>query len=226
MIRTEMPPPPRRARARLAGPGAAAGAVAAFVFALVHALWITDIWFSLGPMMAAGAACGAMIGWSYGLIFEPSIRTWLGYNAAYVIALAILGLISVLVFEPRTTMAELLRLSGPPTDLIGDALPLTIGFTLGTTVLLSILFARRVTAFLAILATTTVLVVLLGLDVSVIGMIRIPTASTYLVAELAGLILVLAGSFATMVIAIAWSQLGARASAQGDGIDLSKSGLH
>ena len=199
-------------------PGAAAGALAALTFAAVHALWITDIWFSTVPMMVAGAVCGATIGWSYGRLFEPSIRTWLGYNASYVVALAVLGLVSVATFEPRTTMAQLLTLDGPPVDLIGDAFPLTIAFTIGTAVILSVLFGRTLAAFGAILVTCTVLVALLGLDVSVIGLVRIPTESLYLVVELAGLIVVLAGSFAAVVIALAWRELGARSDVPGRSI--------
>lgn len=193
-----------------------AGALAALAFAAVHALWITDIWFSLVAMMIAGAVCGATIAWSYARLFEPSIRTWLGYNAAYVIALAVLGLVSVAVFEPRTTMAELLTLDGPPVDLIGDAFPLTILFTLGTALVLGVLFGRTPAAFGTILVTTSVLVVLLGLDVSVIGLIRIPTESLYLVVELAALIVVLAGSFAVAVIALASGQLNAGSEALGN----------
>lgn len=204
------PGPPRPSTSRLVGAGAAAGALAALVFAAVHALVIEDIWFSLMPMMVAGAICGATIGWSYGRVFEPSIRTWLGYNASYVIALAVLGLVSVVTFEPRTTMAELLTLDGPPSDLIGEAFPLTIAFTLGTAVTLSLMFRRTLAAFGAILVTCSVLVLLLGLDVSVIGLVGIPTDSLYLVVELAGLIVVLAGSFAAVTIALAWSELGAR----------------
>lgn len=199
-----------RRRARLAVPGAAAGALAALAFAAIHALWITDIWFSAVPMMIAGAVCGATIGWSYGRLFEPSIRTWLGYNASYVIALAVLALVSVAVFEPRTTMAEVLTLDGPPVDLIGAALPLTIAFTFSTALILGALFGRTPAAFGTILATTSVLVVLLGLDVSVIGLIRIPTESLYLVVELAALIVILAGSFAALVVALAWGQLNGR----------------
>ena len=215
MSQIATPGPPRERNARLAGPGAAAGALAALAFAAVHALWITDIWFSALPMMIAGAVCGATIGWSYGRVFRPSIRTWLLYNASYVIALAVLGLVSVAAFEPRTTMAELLRLDGPPVDLIRDALPLTIGFTLATTLVLSALFSRTPAGFGAILVTCCVLVALLGLDVSVIGLIRIPTESLYLVIELAALIVVLAGSFAAAVIALAWGQLGARSDLHG-----------
>ena len=191
-------------------PGAAAGALAAVAFAAVHALWITDIWFSLVAMMVAGAVCGATIAWSYGRLFEPSIRTWLGYNASFLVALTVLGLVSIAVFEPRTTMAEVLMGDGPPLDLIGAALPVTIAFTLGTAVVLSVLFGRTPAAFVAILATCAVLMVLLGLDVSVIGMIRIPMESLYLVVVMAGLIVVLAGSFAAVVIALAWGQFGAR----------------
>src|SRR5512141_1754473 len=158
MTKMGKPASPQPRRSRLVGPGAAAGALAALTFAAVHALWITDIWFSLVPMMVAGAACGATIGWSYGRLFEPSVRTWLGYNASYVIALAVLGLVSVAAFEPRTTMAELLTLDGPPADLIGDAFPLTITFTLVTTVVLSVLFGRTLAKSGAILVTCSVLV--------------------------------------------------------------------
>lgn len=210
MSRLRTPASAEPGRVRLAVPGGVAGALSALAFAVVHALWITDIWFSLVPMMVAGAVCGATIGWSYGRLFEPSIRTWLLYNASYVIALAVLGMVSVAAFEPRTTMAELLALDGPPTDLIGDAFPLTVVFTLGTAVVLSVLFGRRLAAFGAILVTCTVLNALLGLDVSVIGLIRIPTESLYLVVELAGLVVVLAGSFAAVVIVLAWGELGAR----------------
>lgn len=222
MTRSGAEAPRRPRRARLAVPGAAAGALAALAFAAVHALWITDIWFSTLPMMVAGAACGATIGWSYGRLFQPSIRTWILYNASYVIALAVLGLVSVAIFEPMTTMAELFTLDGPPMDLIGDALPLTIAFTLGTALVLSVLFDRTLAGFVAILVTCAVLVVLLGLDVSVIGLVGIPMDSMYLVVELAGLIAVLAGSFAIVVIALAWGQLAARLDAPGRRVDWSE----
>jgi hypothetical protein len=210
MTQTGIPAPAGRRRARLVAPGAVAGALAALVFAAVHAIWIMDIWSSVAAMMVAGALCGATIAWSYGRLFEPSVRTWLGYNASYVIAFAVLGLVSVAVFEPRTTMAQLFTLDGPPVDLIGDALPLTVAFTLGTALILGVLFGRTPAAFGAILVTTSVLVVLLGLDVSIIGLVRIPTESLYLVVELAALIVVLAGSFAALVVVLAWGQLASR----------------
>lgn len=50
--------------------GAAAGAVSAIVFALVHELLISDMWNTVPLMMAAGALCGMGIGWTYGLLFD------------------------------------------------------------------------------------------------------------------------------------------------------------
>ncbi len=38
--------------------GVVAGAVSAAVFALVHGLFISEIWFSLPMLLAAGALCG------------------------------------------------------------------------------------------------------------------------------------------------------------------------
>jgi hypothetical protein len=200
----DRPARPRPGGARLTGSGAAAGAAAATVFAAVHALWITAIWFTLVPMVVAGAICGASIGWSYGRLFQPGIRTWLVYNASWVVALAVLGVVSIAAFEPRTTMAEVLRLSGPPVELIGDALPLTVTYTVATAGVLSALFRRTRAAFGALLVTSAIVIALLGLDISVIGLIRIPTTSLSLVAELAGLIAVLVGSYAAAVIVLAW----------------------
>ena len=195
----------------LAGPGAAAGALAAFAFATVHALLISDIWRSLVAMLAAGAICGATIAWSYGRLFQPSIRSWLGYNASFVVALGALGVMSVAIFEPRMTMAALLTVHGPPSDLILAASPLTILVTLGAAVVMSLLFGRTWAASATILATCSVLVALLGLNVSVIGLVQIPTSSLYLVAELFGLIIVLAASFSAVFVSLLWRRWPRRA---------------
>jgi uncharacterized membrane protein YuzA (DUF378 family) len=68
---------------------------------------------------------------------------------------------------------------------------MTILFTLGTATLLSVLYGRNRRHFGAVLLTCTVLVLLLGLNVSVIGLVAIPSGSRYVVAELFGLIVVI-----------------------------------
>jgi hypothetical protein len=177
--------------------GIIAGAISAFCFALIHDLFISDIWFSLPIMLAAGGVCGLCLGWTYGLLFEaPSIQSWAQYNALYVGMFALLGGVSVLVFEPVTTIAALVVANAPPDDLFRQAMPLTIVFTLLMAAAIGRLYARKWSHYAAILLTCSVLVLLLGLNVSVIGLVSIPRSSLYLIVELMGLIVALNVAFA------------------------------
>lgn len=170
--------------------GAIAGTLAALAFAVIHDIFISDIWFSLIMMMGAGAICGLCIGWSYALLTEtPSSGNWWRYNMLYVALLALLGLTSVLVFEPTTTMAALVETNAPPDKLIGQALPMTALFTLLSAVLISLLYRKSWRHFGVILLTCVMLILLLGLNVSVIGLVIIPRGSLYLILEFFGLIL-------------------------------------
>jgi hypothetical protein len=170
--------------------GAVAGAVSAFAFAIIHDVFISDIWFSLIMMMVAGAVCGLCIAWSYGLLVgAPSTGSWLGYNALYVAMFVLLGVASVLVYEPVTTIGALIAANEPPDELFRQAMPMTVVFTLATAILVSLLYGRGWRRTGAILLTCTVLVLLLGLNVSVIGLVAIPRGSLYLVVELFALIL-------------------------------------
>jgi len=172
--------------------GSIAGALSAFVFAVIHYIFISDIWFSLVMMMVAGALCGLCIGWSYALLVKaPTAGSWWRYNMLYVALLGLLGVASVLVFEPTTTMAALVAANAPPDKLIGQALPLTAVFTLFAAVLVSLLYRSSRRHFGVILLTCTVLVLLLGLNVSVLGLVTIPRGSLYLVVEFFGLIVAL-----------------------------------
>lgn len=185
--------------------GVVAGALSALSFALIHDLIISDIWFSLPALLVAGAACGFCLGWTYGMLFEaPSWQTWLGYNALYVGMLVLLGLASMLVFEPVTSIPVLLASNGPPDELIRQAMPMTVVFTLLMAALIGRLYARSWTQYAAILLTCTLLVVLLGLNVSVLGLVAIPRSALYLVVELAGLILALNLVFVVVFAALEW----------------------
>lgn len=177
---------------RFALAGALAGAVSTLVFTIVHDIFISDIWAMLVPMLVAGVLCGGLVSWSYRLLIEATtLRNWLGYNLVYLASFGLLGLASVLLFEPVTTMAAVVSLNGPPADLIDQAMPVTIVFTFGMAVLITILYGRSWAKFGSVLITCIVLVALLGLNVSVIGLVSIPAGSLYLIAELFGLIVVL-----------------------------------
>lgn len=183
--------------------GAVAGAASAFVFAVVHDLFISDIWFSAAFMMAAGAACGLCLAWSYALLFEaPTIGSWVRYNLLYVAMFVLLGGVSVLVYEPVTTMAAVLAASAPPDELFVQAMPLTLGFTVAMSLVMSLRYGRNGRHFAAVLVTCTLLVLLLGLNVSVIGLVYIPGGSAYLILELFGLILVLGLVYAVVFMAL------------------------
>ena len=162
------------------------------MFVVVHDIFISDIWFSVVVMVVAGVVCGLCIGWSYGVVTEQAAyRSWILFNVSFVVMLFALGAASVLVFEPTTTIAFLIEEDEPPGDLIAQALPTTLAFTAVAAVAISILFGRTWAHFGAVLVTSIVLVALLGLNVSVIGLVDIPTDSLYLIAELFGLILLL-----------------------------------
>jgi hypothetical protein len=172
--------------------GAFSGIVSTLIFTSIHDIFISNIWFMVLPMLLAGALCGALLSWSYRLLAAiPSKRGWLVYNLIYAALFGILGMASVLIFKPVTTMAAVITLDGPPTELINQAMPMTIVFTLGMTVLITLLYGRSITKFLVVLLTCTALVALLGLNVSAIGLVAIPSGSMVVIAELFGLIVVL-----------------------------------
>lgn len=188
---------------RFALSGALSGVISTLVFTVVHEIFISDIWFMLVPMLVAGALCGALVSWSYGLLVAaPSRPGWLIYNLIYVVLFGLLGVASVLLFEPVTTMAAVVTLNGPPTALIDQAMPMTIGFTLGMAVLITLLYGRSLTKFAVVLLTCVVLVALLGLNVSAIGLVAIPAGSLIVIAELFGLIVALNAVYAAAFIVL------------------------
>lgn len=183
--------------------GAVAGAISALAFALVHDLFISDIWTTAPIMMAAGALCGMTLSRSYDRLFaRPRLRGWVGWNVAHVAMFGLLGLVSVLVFEPVTTMAALIVANEPPDALIRQAMPVTIAFTVATSLLLWAVFSSRPSDLVPVLVSTTTLVLLLGLNVSVIGLVEIPRGSTFVVVELFGLIVALGGVYCLAFAAI------------------------
>jgi hypothetical protein len=183
--------------------GAVAGSFSAFTFALIHDILISNIWFSLLAMLTAGSLCGICLGGSYALLVDtPSLRSWIVYNLLYVTTLFLLGVVSVIVFEPVNTIPALIAANGPPEALIRQALPMTVVFTMAAAVVLSLLYTRSWLNFGAILLTTTVLVLLLGLNLSALGLVTLPRGSLYLIAEMLGLVFSLGAVFVGVFAAL------------------------
>ena len=193
---------------RYVASGALAGTVAVLVFMTVHALFISNIWFSAMVMIAAGALSGACVAWTYALLVpQPSVRTWLRYNLVYLGMFVALGVTSVLVFDPVTTIAALIQVKAPPSDLFARAMPMTLAFLIAITIALSIMYGRHWRHVAAILVTCSVLLALLGLNVSAIGLVDVPRGALHLIAELFGLIFVLDTVYAAAFTALQWRTL-------------------
>ncbi len=191
--------------------GALAGAISTLAFTIVHDIFISDIWSMLGIMLVAGAMCGASIGWSFALLVErPSRHGWLLYNFILDGMLIVLGIVSVLLFEPITTIAALSAAGGLPMDLLGQALPMTAVFTLLVAVVITWGYGRSWSRFGAVLLTAVILVLLLGHNVFILGLVEIPRGAIYLVLEMFGLILLLNLVYVAAFLVLAHKQLPGR----------------
>ncbi len=170
-----------------------AGALSAFTFCVIHQLIISNIWFAIGAMLVAGAVCGTCLAWSYALSIKSySVQSWIQYNVLYVGVLVGLGITSIIMFDPVTTIPALLKSNEPPRALIGRALPITALFTAGSAVLLSVLYRPGWRGAVAILVTTVVVVLFLGMNISILGLVFVPKSLFYVLAEVFVLIVSLA----------------------------------
>jgi len=189
-----------------AASGGIAGAVSALIFTAVHQLLISRIWFAIVAMLVAGFACGASLAWSYRLaIRTPSLRRWIQYNAFYVAILIGLGLSSLAAFEPVTTIAQLLQSSEPPRALIARAFPITMLFTAGSATFLCVLYRPGWRGAAAVFVTTLLIVLVLGLNISILGFVSVQKTQLVVIAEVLALVIVLAGVY-TAFMAYLWRQ--------------------
>lgn len=181
--------------------GAAAGTLAAFIFCVVHQLIISPIWFSILALLIAGAICGSCLAWSYDLAVTPgTVRSWFEYNAFYVAVLVALGVVSIFMFEPVTTIPALLRSKTPPVALIAQAFPITAGFTAISAALLCVRYRPGWGGIVAIFVTTIVVVLFLGMNISILGLVFVPKGSLYMIGEVLVLIVTLLLSFVLSMI--------------------------
>lgn len=200
---------------RFVGSGAIAGAISTVVFTIVHGIFISNIWSMLVIMLAAGALCGASISWSYGLlVVRPSLPGWLLYNLILDSLLILLGVISVLLFEPTTTIAALTEAGNLPLDLLGEALPMAAAFALLIAVGITMGYGLSWPRFGSVLITTVLLTFLLGHNVFILGLVEIPRGSLYLVFEMFGLIVMLNLVFVMTFIGLEHKRLRRRGGVQ------------
>jgi hypothetical protein len=197
---------------RLSRSGAVAGAIAATVFTWVHEIVISNIWNTLPIMLVAGVVSGACIGWTYAeLVAKPSQASWVGYTLGLQAIFVLLGLVSLVVFEPVTTAAEVISQGGSPSHLFGQAMPLMVGFVVIGAAVLALAAGWTVRRFGSSLATMATLMIFLGSNVAILGLVSIPASSFSLVAELFALTFMLGTSFMVGVLILERREMPGRA---------------
>jgi hypothetical protein len=196
------------------GSGALAGAVSTLGFTALHQLLINPIWFALPAMLLAGAVCGTCLAWGYTLaVPAPTTGSWVRYNLFFLTMFVALGLTSLLAFEPVTTIAALLQAQEPPRALIGRALPVSGLFTLATAALLSVRYRPGWRGAAGLLLTTGVLVLVLGLNISILGLVEVPRAAIGVLVEVLALLTALAAIYVGVVVGLNRSRFGSPGSA-------------
>jgi hypothetical protein len=182
--------------------GAVAGAIATAMFLVVHALLIMPIWATTLPMIISGAVCGACIAWSYRRVTTVTrTRSWLAMNGAFIATLFGLGLVSMVGFEPAWTFAELNNADPPIGDLLA-ASPLMAGFTVVAATLVWLTSGPSRASALSILVTEALLVLLLGHNVAIIGLVDLSDEGPGLVLLMYGLVAFLGLAYALAYLAI------------------------
>ena len=121
------------------------------------------------------------------------------YNLLYLAMFVVLGVVSVLVFQPVTTIPALLQSNEPPRELIARAFPMTGLFGLGTAASLFLFYRPSWTAGFAILLTTSVLILFLGLNISVLGLVAVPRGALGVIGEVFALLVAIIGIYAWAV---------------------------
>ena len=185
--------------------GAVSGIVVVLGFTVVHDVFISDIWFNVGPMLFAGALCGFCIAWSYRAgVVDHSTAAWFRYGGLYAAEMIALGGVSLVVLRPRFTMAELLVAEDAFQRLMPPAVPLMVGAMVVGTIVVWLDCGRRWTAFAPILVTQILLVFLLGHQFAFLGLVE-PSSALLLVFSEFGLFTIgLTGAFCAGVM---WSTM-------------------
>ena len=184
--------------------GALSGGLTVLVFVVIHDLWISDIWFNIGPMVFSGAVCGVVIVWSYSkAVSEHSPRRWFVYNGFNAGLLVALGAVSFLVLDPKFTMAEAMVMVDALAELIPPALPLMIGAILVGTLLLWSTYGRASGSLAPILVNQVLLVFLVGHNLAILGLVELSADLVTVFGEFIGLTAFLGIGFATGLILLA-----------------------
>jgi hypothetical protein len=189
--------------------GIVAGASASVLFTGLHHAAISDIWFAIVPMVLAGAICGLCLAWTYQRLFPmPTAGSWVGFNGAFMALYVVLGAVSLLVYEPVAAAAALLAANEPPSELIRAAMPLSVGIALVGAATMWWRWGRSTMDAVALLITHALLMGLLGLNMSVVGLVQWTGEAVAALAGFVGLLVALAAGFTGVLYVIERARFG------------------
>ncbi|MDX1469620.1 MAG: hypothetical protein R3258_09780 [Acidimicrobiia bacterium] len=176
--------------------GAIAGGVSVTVFTVLHQVFINPIWFLYPVMLVAGVMCGVLLAWCYSvLVVKPSRPSWARFVTLFTVMFGLLAVASSLLYEPVYTMVEIVESSGGNPIPFRETAVLMLVFTVAWATLLAVGYRAGWRGFSAALIATAVLMLLLGFNVSTMGLVEIPKADWILVAEFFGYVVALGGSY-------------------------------
>lgn len=185
--------------------GALAGVVVVLGFTFIHDVFISDIWFNVGPMMFAGALCGLCVVWSYRKgVADHSTAAWFRYAGLYAAEMIALGAVSFAVLRPQFTMAELMVADNAIDRLLPPSMPLMIGAMAVGTIVVWVYCGRRRPALISIVSAHVLLVFFLGHQFAFLGLVESSSALLEVFGEFALLTLGLAAAFCFGVM---WSTM-------------------
>lgn len=184
------------ARRRSTTVGAIAGAMSALAFTVLHGALILYIWDRAAAMMIAGALCGSFLARSYTTArHTPSATSWLAYNGLHAALLLALGVASLILLEPIASMDTLTASPEPLGDLVPSALPLMTGAAVVGTAVTWATSGRTRALLPSAFTTQLLLVVLVGHNFAILGLVELPNARAAL-GSFSGATVFLATSFA------------------------------
>lgn len=156
-------------------------------------------------MVVAGAASGLCLTWTYArLVGIPAVGSWVRYNATYLGLFALIPPISVVMFDPVITIVEASESDGPLTDLLVEALPLTIFSTVAIAVVVSVLFGNLRRDFGPSLVASALLMLFLGLNLTIMGLVEFSASDMGVIIGFMGLIAFLGVVFTAAVVVLEW----------------------
>lgn len=206
------------------GSGVLAGVISALAFTALHQQVISNIWDMAIIMAVAGGVSGLCLAWTYGrFVVRPSVGSWVRYNLTYLGLFALIPPISVLMFDPVITVVEASNSDGPLTDLLVEAAPLTVVSMLGIATIVTLLFGSLRRDFGPTLVTSIVLMLFLGLNLTIMGLVDFSGGDLGVVAGFMALIAFIVAVFVTAFTALEWRTLSSlnqpRSTTSGAGTD-------